>query len=149
MRELELAAQDEWSIAGVSAQEFVALGFIVDVPDVPIGSHLNAEDVSVVWFQLCNSASTGEFLVEGDELLRVLNAARERDDVKASTYGRVLWHSHYIAVEPSDVDIRDFPGWLADYGMVYHAPTGTTTVYNGDGVISPIEAPTTDSLTTG
>lgn len=146
MQELERAARDEWAIAGEAAKEFVALGFITDVsPEGELGD--------VVWFQLNNCAGSGEFLVEGDEILRVLGVAMQDGRVGGTEGGvnmpRVLWHSHYLAVEPSDADVQEFPGWLVDVGMVYHAPSGQTTLYNHSGVISSTTNVDSASIATG
>lgn len=156
---LEILAQEKWAEhvdnvleasgglidpADVPMHELVALGFIVD------------DDGGVVWYPLVNSAALrsnmsdgrGEFMVDGMELERVLrlatgdqvlqDAVLAADGVVAAidVLPRVLWHTHVNTVEPSAEDMAEFPEWLAQLGMVYHIPSGTTTVYNATGVLS-------------
>ena len=120
MRLLEDQAISAWAELGVNARELVALGFMLT-------------DESVVWYPLTNAAGVGEFLVEDDEVRAVLE-----EFATTALYPMfdqiVLWHSHYITVEPSDADIAHFPEWLST-GMVFHAPSGTTTLYNAAGII--------------
>jgi len=61
----------------------------------------------------------------------------------------VLWHSHYNHVEPSGRDVQIFPKWLANVGVVYHAPTQTSTRYSGAGIIPPVGVSNSGASTTG
>lgn len=119
-----------------------------------------------VWFELSNSAEEnpdgrGEFFVDGMDLYEVLVSAasdlghlqtgmQDRQCVDAMLRERVvvLWHTHTATVEPSREDIAEFPTWLADYGMVYHVPSGTTTVYNNSGMISSTRVSIESALAT-
>jgi len=125
---LEVIARAAW-IASVDApgemQELVALGFI------------QADDV--VWYQLENVAEPnpdgrGEFFVDGSEVAQCMNRAYMELD--GAWDGIVLWHTHTATVSPSAEDIAEFPEWLAQVGMVYHVPSGRSTLYNSAGVIS-------------
>lgn len=134
--------------------EYVAIGIV--------------EEEDVVWWELPNTADPsvassegrGEFYVADWDLYAVLKAmASERGylklgEVESTAIDRmlraetlVLWHSHVNTVEPSAEDIAEFPAWLADAGMVYHAPTQTTTLYNGAGIISHSGVPATHLAT--
>ena len=119
MRKLEQEARDAWAELGVAAREFVAIGF-----EDPF-------DETITWFELPNIAGAGEFLVEPEPIVAALRAARDSLDTACARY---LWHSHYITVEPSTADIEHFPDWV-DAGMVFHAPSGTTTLYNAAGIL--------------
>lgn len=119
MHKLEQEARDAWAELGVAAREFVAIGF-----EDPF-------DETITWFELPNVAGAGEFLVEPEPVIAALRAARDSLDTACARY---LWHSHYIAVEPSAADVSNFPDWV-DAGMVFHAPSGTTTLYNAAGII--------------
>ena len=120
MRKLEIAAREEWLEHGVAlAREMVALGFEDFI------------DETVTWFPLTNVAGPGEFYVEPEEVVAVLRAAESSLDPASARY---LWHSHYITVEPSAADVEHFPDWV-DAGMVFHAPSGSTTLYNAAGII--------------
>ena len=120
MRKLEIASVEEYQLLGAGgAREFVALGF-----EDPI-------DECMTWFPLTNVAGPGEFYVEPEEVVAVLRAAESSLDPASARY---LWHSHYITVEPSAADVEHFPDWV-DAGMVFHAPSGTTTLYNAAGII--------------
>lgn len=129
------------------------------------------------WVQLTNTlnvSSAGgnagnEFMVSGDEVRFVLrrveaylvgqmdlsrpeNKGYIDGDLykgKAPVVEFVLWHSHYNNVEPSGRDAQIFPKWLANVGVVYHAPTQTSTRYNGGGIISPLEVSNSAPSTTG
>ncbi|QDF18055.1 hypothetical protein SEA_NARUTORUN_3 [Microbacterium phage NarutoRun] len=124
MRLLEDRAIAEYAEHGPGgAKEFVALGFEID----------DGAD-SIVWYRLTNSADgAGEFLVESDEVKAVLSAFQNSPE-NALLMSIVLWHSHYITVEPSEADVEHFPEWV-NTGMVFHAPSGTTTLYNAAGII--------------
>lgn len=123
MRKLEIASVEEYQLLGPGgAREFVALGF-----EDPI-------DECVTWFPLTNVAGPGEFYVEPEEVVAVLRAAESSLDPASARY---LWHSHYITIEPSAADIEHLPDWV-DAGMVFHAPSGTTTLYNRAGIIPNI-----------
>jgi hypothetical protein len=124
-RHLEEKAQRIWSLNGQDpsvCMEVVALGF-----EDPI-------DETITWFELPNTATVGTFRVEPEDLRAVLEQARTEGfvDPEGLVY---IWHSHYIAEEPSDMDIEHFPSWLCDAGLVYHTPSGGTRVYNQDGVL--------------
>lgn len=123
MRLLEDRAIAEYAALGQNAREFVALGFEID----------DGAD-SIVWYRLTNSADgAGEFLVESDEVKAVLSAFQNSPE-NALLMSIVLWHSHYITVEPSEADVEHFPEWV-NTGMVFHAPSGRTTLYNAAGII--------------
>lgn len=128
VRKLELNSMARFAVDGLSAPEYVALGFM----------HPDGVSDSVMWFPLPNIAPTGEFYVEAEEVAKVLSAAAEQG-LDASRCGVVLWHSHYIAVEPSEADLSNLPEWV-DVGIVFHAPTETSTLYNKGGVINSNEA---------
>jgi proteasome lid subunit RPN8/RPN11 len=119
MRALEVRAQEARQMG--QAVEFVALGFYDPA----------SEDV--VWFELPNEAVDAEFHVEGEHILEVVTAAVEEG---LADRIRVLWHSHPHSAEPSAYDIEHFPAWLATVGMVYHAATDSTVLYDGSGVQS-------------
>ncbi len=120
MRKLEIAARDAWAEHGVNARELVALGFML-------------LDESVVWYPLTNVAEVGEFFVEDDEVRAVLREFHNTPEMDLLT-SIVLWHSHYISADPSSADVAHFPEWL-NTGMVFHAPSGKTTLYNRAGII--------------
>lgn len=137
----EIQAKARWAEHGERAYEIVYLGFMI------------GDDV--IWYELENVAGVGEFLVEDEDVRRVLRAAEANPDIgrdggvlTGAPVPIVLWHSHYINVEPSAADVENFPEWV-DAGMVYHAPSGTTTLYNHSGVISSTNADAQASLTTG
>ncbi|QLF84485.1 hypothetical protein SEA_RIE18_3 [Microbacterium phage Rie18] len=122
MRKLELLSQAEYAEKNFGAKEFVALGFEID----------DGAD-SIVWYPLTNVADIGEFRVEADEVKGVLQAFQNSPE-NALLMSIVLWHSHYITVEPSAADVEHFPEWV-NTGMVFHAPSGRTTLYNAAGII--------------
>lgn len=122
MRTLELRAREEYAEIGTNAREYVALGFEID----------DGAD-SIIWYPLTNTAGVGEFLVESDQVKAVLSAFRDSPE-NALLMSIVLWHSHYITVEPSEADVENFPEWV-NTGMVFHAPSGTTTLYDAAGII--------------
>ncbi|WMI33099.1 hypothetical protein SEA_RIKSENGUPTA_3 [Microbacterium phage RikSengupta] len=153
MLELEQRAHLEyWSTPVGMKQELVALGIVE-----PSGR----EDTegTVLWFEMPNTAGPsadgrGEFFVDGTAIWDTLKAAADalgylrigadtRRCIDAMLIERVvvLWHTHTATTDPSQEDIDEFPRWLADYGMVYHVPTDTTTVYSKDGIISSITPP--------
>jgi hypothetical protein len=142
----ESAARARYMEHGVRAYEIVYLGFVCD-------SGLETE--YIVWYELENVAGVGEFLVEDEDVRRVLNAAQANPDIgrdggvlTGAHVPIVLWHSHYINEGPSTADVDNYPEWV-DVGMVYHAPSGKTTLYNHSGVISPLTPDVQASLTTG
>lgn len=142
----EIQARARYMEHGERAYEIVYLGFVVNA---------DSDDEFVVWYELENVAGVGEFLVEDEDVRRVLRAAEANPDIgrdggvlTGAPVPIVLWHSHYINVEPSAADVENFPEWV-DAGMVYHAPSGTTTLYNHSGVISSTNADAQASLTTG
>lgn len=133
MRLLEDRSIAEYAEHGPGgAREFVALGFEID----------DGAD-SIVWYPLTNVAGVGEFRVEEDEVKGVLMAFSDSPE-NALLMSIVLWHSHYITVEPSAADVEHFPEWV-NTGMVFHAPSGTTTLYNAAGIIR-ISAENADSV---
>lgn len=152
---LEAVKSDPLGVASVIApKELVALG-IVDKASGAASDLEDMGDVGVTWFELENSAEhpsadgRGEFFVEGEDIMRVLERASVqlgdaqlggsfRQPIDALLRERVviLWHTHVATTDPSQADIEEFPVWLADYGMVFHVPSQTTTVYNQSGVIS-------------
>lgn len=87
-----------------------------------------------MWFDLTESnlAPNGEFYVEAEAVAAVLATAAEQG-LDATRCGIVLWHSHYISVEPSEADLSNLPEWV-DVGIVFHAPTGQSVLYNNDGI---------------
>ena len=121
MRKLEIAARDAWAELGVNAREFVALGFQDPV------------DEFITWYELPNVAGVGEFYVEPDVVREILMIAQAEVDPSCM---RLIWHSHYVALHPSEPDfaLMRSNDWL-DYGMVYHAPTGKTTLYNAADIL--------------
>ena len=121
MRKLEIAARDAWAELGVNAREFVALGF-----QDPI-------DECITWYELPNVAGVGEFYVEPDAVRDTLMIAQAEVDPSCM---RLIWHSHYVALHPSEPDFALMRNndWL-DYGMVYHAPTNQTVVYDSAEII--------------
>lgn len=155
MRELEERANAEyWDLednAGsvrIPMKELVALGIVEP-------SDREDKEPTVVWFEMPNKAEhpredgRGEFFVEGSDIWDTLVQAAEqlgymvlgawkRSCIDAMLKERVviLWHTHLATTDPSQADIEEFPVWLADYGMVFHVPSGATTVYNQSGVIS-------------
>ena len=127
MKALEEAARSAWAIMGVNAPEFVALGFE------------DPYDDTITWFKLPNAAEgAGEFVVDAEPVVAVLRTARDTLDPDCLRY---LWHSHYIAEEPSEADVSNFPDWV-DAGIVFHAPSGKVTFYNSAGIIpnSPVSS---------
>ena len=133
MRALEKQAEEAFLRNGDHAIEFVGLGFL-------------QADESVVWYELPNQAGVGEFLVDGEDVLHIVQRAQAEGHENG--LGRVLWHSHYRSQHPSDSDMNEFPAWLVDYGVVYHAPTRQTVVYNSGGILSTTE-PESATLATG
>lgn len=129
MRKLELNSMAKFAVSGVESPEFVALGFM----------HPDGVSDSVMWFDLSaqNLAPVGEFYVEAEAVQKVLEAANA-EGLNATVCNVVLWHSHYKAVEPSAADLSNLPEWV-DLGMVFHAPSQTTTLYNKGGIIIPNE----------
>ncbi|UAJ16094.1 hypothetical protein SEA_TINYMINY_3 [Microbacterium phage TinyMiny] len=157
MLELEQRAHLEyWSTPVGMKQELVALGIADGLGPSDAGADT---DVSLTWFEMPNTAEPsadgrGEFFVEGSAIWDTLRAAADalgylrigadtRRCIDAMLLERVvvLWHTHTATTDPSQEDIEEFPRWLADYGMVYHVPTDTTTVYSKDGIISSITPP--------
>ncbi|QGH73954.1 hypothetical protein SEA_HIDDENLEAF_3 [Microbacterium phage Hiddenleaf] len=137
MRLLEDRSIAEYAEHGPGgAKEFVALGFEID----------DGAD-SIVWYRLTNVGGVGEFLVEEDEVKAVLSAFQSSPE-NALLMSIVLWHSHYITVEPSAADVEHFPEWV-NTGMVFHAPSGTTTLYNSAGIIRISEPIVAGSRDTG
>ncbi|UYL85296.1 hypothetical protein SEA_HAGER_3 [Microbacterium phage Hager] len=137
MRLLEDRSIAEYAEFGANAREFVALGFEID----------DGAD-SIVWYRLNNVAGgPGEFLVESDEVRGVLSAFQNSPE-NALLMSIVLWHSHYITVEPSEADVEHFPEWV-NTGMVFHAPSGRTTLYNAAGIIRISEPIVAGSRDTG
>jgi hypothetical protein len=136
MKSLEERSERDWILnagcEGWIQKELVALGFVVDETD---------DGSEVVWYELPNTADVlvadaearGEFYVEGLALEVAMKAASAEGLGRCA---RVLWHTHTATASPSAEDISEFPAWLADIGMVYHVPSGTTTLYNSAGVIS-------------
>ena len=123
-RFLEAMAQERWATLGSSAREIVALGF---------EDHDEGGLDTIVWYELDNVAGIGEFLIEPDSIERVLALAQRELVPEDAT--RYLWHSHYLDPMPSHADYANFPLWLVEAGIVFHAPSGTTTVYNNAGII--------------
>lgn len=115
---------------GAEARELVALGF----------AHAThgglVDEADVLWYELPNVAGVGEFLVDGEDIGRVLaQAVEDLGSENAEQCIRILWHSHYVTQEPSEADILEFPEWLASVGLVYHAPTDSTVAYSNAGII--------------
>lgn len=149
---VEAAAHQDWLVSGDGMHEHVAL--------------VIQDGEGALWYRMENVAQPsadgrGEFLVEGPELARAcLAAAQELGYVQLGADTRrgvdamlrervvVLWHTHTATTEPSREDIAEFPTWLADYGMVYHVPSGTTTVYNNSGIISSTRVSIESALAT-
>lgn len=122
MRKLEQLAHAAWVIGGDEVRELVALGFE------------DPEDECITWFELPNQAGVGEFYIDASDVQSVLSAAQASGLDPRST--RILWHSHYRSTEPSEADyqlLRD-QDWI-DFGVVFHAPSQTSTVYNSAGII--------------
>ena len=165
MKELEELATSEFAMwhddpgkagtEGMVFPEYVAIG-LVEVDE--------AEGIS--WWQLKNTAvanadGRGEFYIEPEDLHPVLQAIAEHagilklgqvvsraiDELVRSRV-LILWHTHIGTVSPSREDVAEFPGWLVDYGMVYHVPSDTTTLYNSAGVISNNDQPASALATT-
>lgn len=133
MNEFEANAFRAWIANGTGMVEQVAL--IVD---------------GTWWYALENVAEQnpdgrGEFFVEGETILQVMNVILMEHGEERT---RVLWHTHVNTIEPSQEDIDEFPEWLADAGAIYHVPTGTTTLYNQSGIISPVNSVETGTLAT-
>ena len=133
MRSLEAEAHTEyWANPGGVHMERVAIGF--QSPSDP-------EDV--VWFAMHNEADPevarsegrGEFYVSGEAVSRVIVQAVAEG---MEAWGRILWHTHVATTGPSAEDVAEFPRGLFDIGMIYHVPSDTTTLYNQDGIISPV-----------
>ena len=70
------------------------------------------------------------FSVDGHELKRAISSLVELygDGVSITA----LWHSHQRSVEPSSVDVREFPSWLTDLGAIYVVQGGVTVLYSGE-----------------
>lgn len=164
MQQLEERARELWAnpvtiqedgrFVAHPLKELVAMGVV------------NPDDQSVMWYELENVAEEnpdgrGEFYVDGMAIFDVLKSAAEdfgylrigadtRRCVDAMLREQVIviWHTHTATTDPSREDIAEFPTWLADYGMVYHVPTGATTVYNQSGVISSPRAEVEPSIAT-
>lgn len=117
--------------------ELVAIGFV---------DPLEPQDVS--WYALTNEHvhPAGNFTIGVGQLSWVLADAQARGMMD---WDRVLWHSHVRTVEPSSFDVETFPAWLCAVGLVYHVPSGTTTVYNQSGTINSITGNVEPSLVTG
>ena len=130
-------------------KELVALGIVTEAHE----ADGVVEGDTIMWYELENVAEPnadgrGEFFVDGLAIFDTLKVAADdagylrigadtRRCIDAMLRERVvvLWHTHTATTDPSREDIDEFPTWLADYGMVYHVPTGTTTVYNSAGII--------------
>ena len=134
MKALEAEAHTEyWASPGAVHKEKVAIGF--QDPDDP---------ESVVWFAMHNEVDEwadaaqdgrGEFYVSGEAVSRVIVQAVAEG---MEAWGRILWHTHVATTGPSAEDVAEFPRGLFDIGMIYHVPSDTTTLYNQDGIISPV-----------
>lgn len=70
------------------------------------------------------------FSVDGHELRRAISSLVSScgDSVRIVA----LWHSHQRSVEPSSVDVREFPSWLTDLGAIYVVSGGGTVFYSGE-----------------
>ena len=122
---------------------------------------------TMAWRRVNNSApverAAYEFQVDGMELKRVVAEFLENHNTfsieQSRTTGAVtvtqgvdlagvpsdwelkaIWHSHQSKIGPSKVDVEFFPTHLGVVGSVYHAPSGTTTLYNQDGEIFASQA---------
>ena len=156
MKTLEDRAKAEyWDLAdeagGVHrmAKELVALGIVTEAHE----ADGVVEGDSIMWYELENTAAAdgsgrGEFFVDGTNIFETLRRAADqlgylrigadtRRCIDAMLRERVcvIWHTHTATIDPSREDVAEFPRWLADAGMVYHVPTGITTVYNESGII--------------
>lgn len=118
-----------------SSAEIVALGFPRAGCWVSGDVLLGNGDIEYV--QLTNVAPAAvrdkRFDIEGVEVQAVCRRMQK------SPFA--LWHSHTQSVEPSETDLEFFPAHLVKYGAIFHAPSGQTTLYTGDGVFSRL--PTT------
>ena len=102
---------------------------------------------SALWIVLPNAApaGSGKFHVTDLALRDALDRAQHLGSLRGidlSSERRFLWHSHYVADQPSNFDVEEFPGWLVTHGAVWHARSGRTTLYNATGIISdtaPVE----------
>lgn len=156
MESLEHVAKLEWDLfkdeEGWVQKEYVALGFSMP-EEFDLKSDTANSRAEEVWYELHNVAEhsvavesgRGEFLIEAEELQSVMGVASAEGLGNAV---RILWHTHTASELPSKEDLAEFPAWLVDYGMIFHVPTGKTTVYNSAGVISNSDQPA-HSLTTG
>jgi proteasome lid subunit RPN8/RPN11 len=135
----------EWLAATLPTEEIVGLGFLTDentlrsddAEDRPIGSVIE-------YVQLTNIAHASvrdrTFEIDGTEVKAVCT--------RMGKTPVALWHSHTQSVEPSVEDVEFFPAWLVEIGAIFHAPSGQTTLYTGDGVCFPVMQTTTPLATT-
>lgn len=142
MIELMVQAKAEFE-GGARFHEKVAVGFL----------HGEVES----WYALPNQAvavgdpgsdGRGEFFVDGHDLGHAFQMHAEEHaglavDGADGSHGVarcdliVLWHTHHNTVEPSPEDIAEFRGDIFDVGIVWHVPSGTTTLYSSDGILDP------------
>jgi hypothetical protein len=99
---------------------------------------LQTIESKTVVFAVENVGPPGKFEVVGAEWNRCAEylVGRYGHSIGDRLLSKTLWHSHSGSIEPSRTDIAEFPEWLADVGIVYHAPTGTSTAYGVSGIIS-------------
>lgn len=175
---LEEHAQLQFDLGRNLRKEVVGLGFRVQREyELKPEAEMSLQDQAALlysfnWVQLTNTLNTtssggnagNEFMVSGDEVRFVLRRVEDYlvsqmdlsrpENVeyafkKAPIVEFVLWHSHYNHVEPSGRDVQIFPNWLAKVGVVYHAPTQTSTRYNAAGIISALGVSNPPRSTTG
>jgi len=88
----------------------------------------------LIWADMRNSAADPrrDFTVSG----AVVRAAI----VDLGCKPVVVWHSHLQKVGPSDEDVMNFPGWLAERGSIYTVRSNVTTMY-GNSVAKSSASP--------
>lgn len=89
------------------------------------------------WLDLLNESTEPwhDFLITDDQMRAIVGwAAKEYPGARV----HAIWHSHYVHNEPGGGDISTFPEWLAGVGIVYHAPTSTSHVYDNTGILFTI-----------
>lgn len=105
--------------------------------------HMREDFVSAVGkealtFEMENTGEPGTFKVEPSEFMAVSEEMIGEYGVEVfdAIVNVDLWHSHKNTKHASETDILQFPNMLASRGIVYHAPTGESSAYTRDGIIS-------------
>ena len=139
---LRSKANAAWRVMGHGMQELVALSFIEGSGSVMESLELSegGSDAgypladSTVMYELVNRrVDAGAFDVAATEVHGVLERVSMVPELNRAS--RILWHTHTKLEGPSQYDIDEFP-WFVQLGMIFHVPSGLTTLYNGAGIIS-------------